>query len=253
MTDSLFDILKGLPSNNLKRAFLIYQLNSIIRENISGNLSKKMRITGINQGVVYIDAENSAWAQEITFQKEKIKELFTERKIKITEIKVKIAPFIEAAEAVRNKNNTTLESVCEICGHSLNNGKRICVTCFNKREKKINFEIKKILRVTPWLRFEQLKEELGSSNSDISEEQFIKTRELLRNETYDFMKKFSFQFYDRPTEKLKKELRRRALFYTMIKNLLTIEQINDKIIEKTLGGMLYNVIYKNPKNKAKNS
>jgi len=228
MAERVIEVIKKLPSKNLKRAYLIYQLNNLVEENVSANLAKKI--------------------QRILNIKNVLLQLFKNNSLPVSQIRVKAG----YREKEKNNRKEKISNNCLDCGKEINSTRTFCTRCQNKLEQRINNRVRIVLRETPWIRYEQLREELKKFDMKLAKEDFEKIREKLRAETFDFIKKFSYELYQNSNETLRREMKRRAEFYTMIKNLLTIDQIDDKIIEKTLGGMLYSVIYKNPKYKAKN-
>lgn len=240
MAEKVFEVLKSLPLNNLKKAYLIYSLNQIIKNNISPNLANKINVTDFEKKLLIIETQNLAWVQEINFQKNILLDLFAKNGVVLDNIRVTFATSEEKKQRVS-------QNCCLKCQQPITTNRKICVKCQNQQERFINKKIEEILTVTPWVKYSQLKEELLQQKITVDEEQFIKIREKMRAQSYDFIKKHSYTLYESQDAKLKQKLQRKAEFYVMIKNLLTINQINDKIIEKTLGGMLYTVIYKTPK------
>ncbi len=237
MAQKLLDIISNLPSPALKRAYVIYMLNEKVQEKIADNLADKINITAFSRGTLTIETPSHAWAQELQFQKERIKEILKEDKLVIKKINI----FVNTSKKEVMDQDKKDEKECQNCGRLILGRGNTCPQCKNTQEKKINSAIRSIIKETPWLKYTEAKEVI---DQDFSEDQFIAVRERLRSETFDYLKKFSYELHTKGSPVLRKELQQRAVFYTMLKNLLTIDKINDKIIRRCLGGMLHSVIYK---------
>jgi hypothetical protein len=234
MAQQLIEIIKTLPSATLKKACYLYYLHQLLENKIAKHLTNKIHIVDYQNGIISLSINGGAWAQEMQFHKALILQIYKEQGVKVSDIKI----FVGDEENKRPENKVIK---CQTCGRTIEGVKKVCPICANEQWQKLGKRIRQQLRQTPWIRYEEIKEIIAE---DIDENIFISTKDQLKNEIFDKIKKNSYELNKTNEIQLREKLQKEAALYTMLLYMLPIDKINEKAITKCLWETLSRVIYK---------
>lgn len=91
LKDALRSATSGLPaSSQLKAAFIVAEANKALKEVFGERAELQARAKSYKEGVLVIECQNGAVAQELGHQKKQILELLNNGQENVSEIKTKI-------------------------------------------------------------------------------------------------------------------------------------------------------------------
>ncbi|GBR73375.1 protein DUF721 [Candidatus Termititenax aidoneus] len=226
--NSLGEILQRLLGRNyqLRDGLALETLKAAWPQVAAGNL--KLQPCAYKNKTLFLASASAAWAQQGQYFRPVILEKYRTLcpQIVIKEIKIKATGYVEPQKPDR-PDNSYPQKVCAVCGQKFWGGGRVCILCQNKKDRKIDAEIRRCLDEAPWARYRDIKDTLPQ----IGETRFNGVLSELQEEIL-------FWLWRTPEKSA-------AVKYIMLKTGFTPDKINDNIIKEHLPKKLHKLLYEN--------
>lgn len=151
------------PSPLVKQLYLQHCLTDRWEEICGPHLAKKCSIQKIEGQELYVSTANSVLANELYMMQslflQKVNSVLSGR-LKIKKVYFRSGAVLRRQEAARRKEEDPPPpeyTVCPECGCRMLKGLEMCSVCDRQRREKLRQKIAELLRIQPWLAFEDCR------------------------------------------------------------------------------------------------
>lgn len=267
--DQLKDIYKSLADKEeaLSFAYKMHQAHLLWKRAVDEKILKNTEPYRIKDGVLFVLTANPVWAQQLTFLKNEIllKINALPGEIKINDIQFRAGELKNEKRISGEKEETSgnvitrggsgetqidlpqMErlhkqwgwSKCRECGGYYHERGEGCFYCGKEKADNEQKNIYRMLRMSPWVTYKDIKTEINSANPEKIEKIRRRITARLKDDIFAIIKEIEKE----KNKKTAAVFKTMAHEYVMHKSGLHPRQINEKIIRKYLSAKAFKLLY----------